>query len=209
MTKLKEFYDKVLGSPKYFVAPMVEQSEKAWRILSTNHKAQVTYTPMIHAKQFVQSQAYRNLHLSQFNQKENNLIVQFCANDPSFFLEAAKLVETKCVAVDLNLGCPQHIARKGHYGSYLQHEWDLIKSIVSLASSKLLIPVTCKIRVFETIKESVEYAQMIQDAGCSMLVVHGRLREQKGHLTGKADWSKIKAIKYVIAIIIHALLNQR
>lgn len=42
---------------------------------------------------------------------------------------AAKLVEEYCDAIDVNLGCPQSIAKRGRYGSFLQDEWELLKEI--------------------------------------------------------------------------------
>lgn len=115
-------------------------------------------------------------------------------------MTAAKLVEHECDAVDLNLGCPQYIAKKGRYGSFLQEDWETIYKLIATLHKELIVPVTAKIRVFESVEKTVEYAKMIESAGAQMLAVHGRLREQKGHHTGLADWTKIKAVKEAVNI---------
>ncbi|GJE89551.1 tRNA-dihydrouridine synthase family protein [Phanerochaete sordida] len=202
-----DFFRKVLGSPKYVVAPMVDQSELAWRTLSRKYGAQLIYTPMINARMFAQDQrkSYRPEMFDIENGEEGApgdrpLIVQFAANDPDWLLKAAKIVEGHCDAVDINLGCPQDIARRGHYGSFLQDEWDLIYKMINNLHKNLAIPVTAKFRVFPTVEKTVEYAKMLESAGAQILTCHGRTREQRGHHSGLADWEKIRAVKEAVSV---------
>ena len=178
----------------------------------------LAYTPMFHARLFAENENYRQTHFQAAKPTATStdptpaskpaslfldgnpaidrpLFVQFCANDPRWLLEAARKVAPYCDAVDLNLGCPQGIARKGHYGSFLQEDQDLIFRLIRTLRDELEVPVTAKIRILDTREATLAYARNVLDAGASILTVHGRRREQKGHLTGLADWEMIRFLR--------------
>ena len=72
--------------------------------------------------------------------------MQFCANDPATLLAAAKLVEARCDGVDLNLGCPQRIAKRGNYGAFLMDDLETVRAMVETLAKNLTVPVTVKAR---------------------------------------------------------------
>lgn len=198
-TKLqgRELFEAI-GKPKTIVAPMVDQSELAWRIISRRYGAELCYTPMFHARLFATEEKYRKNMWSEMDgdEKEDRpLIVQFCANDPDYLLQAAKLVEDKCDAVDLNLGCPQGIAKKGKYGAFLMDDWPLVHKLIRNLHDNLKCPVTAKIRVYDDWEKSLEYAKMVLDAGAQFITVHGRTRDMKGQATGLANWKVLKYLR--------------
>jgi tRNA-dihydrouridine synthase 1 len=174
----------------------------------------LAYSPMLHARLFRDGAKFRDDHFQPVRgglaskepsdeprwldgnpEIDRPLFVQFCANKPEEFYEAAEYVAPYCDAVDLNLGCPQGIARSGGYGAFLQEDWDKIFELINRLHRELSIPVTAKMRILETKEKTLEYAKMILSAGASILTVHGRRREQKGHNTGLADWSILRYLR--------------
>jgi tRNA-dihydrouridine synthase 1 len=180
----------------------------------------LAYTPMLHARLFTETVKFRDNHFQPLRSSlathldptslpfssssiyldgnpsiDRPLFTQFCANDPDELLQAAKYVAPFCDAVDLNIGCPQGIARKGKYGAFLQEDQALIYALINKLHKNLDVPVTAKIRILETKEKTLEYARNVLNAGASILTVHGRHRDQKGHNTGLADWSVIRYLR--------------
>lgn len=196
-----------LGSPRFHVAPMVDQSELPFRMLCRRYGAEAAYTPMLHARLFVEEPKYR----SEFTTcpEDRPLFVQFCANDPDMLLAAAQLVAPVCDYVDINLGCPQRIARRGNYGAFLMDRLPLVRRLVARLAAALPVPVSCKIRIFPDLSDTLAYARMLESAGCSLLAVHGRTREQKNGKAVRADWDAVRAVKRAVAIPVLANGNVR
>lgn len=197
-----------LGNPKYVVAPMVDGSELAFRDLCRKYGAHLAYTPMLHSKMFTADRKFRAEYFTT-HAGDRPLVAQFCANDPDLFVSAAQYIQHQVDAVDLNLGCPQGIARRGRYGSFLQDEWNLLHDIVSKAVRELDVPVWCKIRVFDDTQRTIDYARMLENAGASVIAVHGRTREQKGKTAPPANWNTIRAVREAIHVPVIANGNVR
>jgi len=195
--------DAAAAEAPVVIAPMVNQSELAYRRLVRKVAGpRLCYTPMIHARMFVEgSEKYRR---DQFETcaEDRPLIAQFCGHDPVVLLAAGKLVQDRCDGVDINLGCPQKIAKRGRYGAYLLKDADLLERIVSTLSQGLRVPVSCKIRLVTgpDLEPTLELARRLERAGCKLLTVHGRFLEQNKHLVGSCDWDAIRRIKQVVSI---------
>jgi len=213
------FYREVLKSPKFFSAPMVDQSSLPWRLLVRQHGADVAFSQMCHARNFVNDRKYRSecidwddySHTSGRAEDEKharaldgNHIVQLAGDDPDTLVAAGRLAlaggNKNVVALDLNLGCPQKIAKKGNYGAYLLRDPQLIKRCLTAMVKGLDIPITAKVRRLATEEETLELVRMIESCGVQMLTIHGRRVEENKLFTGPADWEIIRKVVGALSI---------
>jgi tRNA-dihydrouridine synthase 1 len=132
---------------------------------------------MMNSELFAVDPSYRQAEF-QTNQLDRPLVAHFSGNNPEILLTAARFIETQCDAIDLNLGCPQRIAHSGHFGSYLLGEEDreLVLSIVRKLSHNLSLPVFVKIRLLNTVEETLALCTQLRDAGAALIAIHARYR---------------------------------
>ena len=72
--------------------------------------------------------------------------------------------------------------------------------MVKKLNENLKIPVTVKIRCLTDEAKTLELCLAIQDAGASLLTVHGRLKEHNKHRVGTCNYTIIKKIKETLQI---------
>ena len=191
--------ENMYNGKKHILAPMVRGSEPAFRLLTRKYGSEWCFTPMWHSTKFTENLVYRKEMLNSLRQiddfRDRPLTVQFCANEPEMFSECCSILykEYPEVAVDLNLGCPQQIAKRGNYGSFLQEEPELIFKILKTAIDRNPETViTAKCRVLDTQVETLNYIDKLCSTGIKGITVHGRKRCMQGAGTGLADWKLMK-----------------
>ncbi len=96
--------------------------------------------------------------------------------------------------IDINMGCPAPKIVRNNQGSALMKDIDKSYNIVKTMVDTLDKPVTVKIRTGWDANSinAVEFAKAMEEAGASLLTIHGRHRSQ--YYSGKADLSIIKDV---------------
>ena len=180
------------------LAPMAGVTDKAFRKICRECGAELTVSEMLSAKALCYEQLSKKesfesktAPLASLDTDEHPAAVQIFGSEPSFMAEAAAMLESmdykgctskiRPAAIDINMGCPVHKIVSNGEGSALMKNPKLAADIVRAVKGALReIPVTVKIRAgfSNNNKNAVEMAQMLEDAGASLICVHARTREQ-------------------------------
>ncbi|MBQ1963311.1 MAG: tRNA dihydrouridine synthase DusB [Clostridia bacterium] len=202
-----------------FLAPLAGVSDRSFRRMARRFGAEYTVSEMVSAKALCYEQLskrpvtdsrVRTAPLAAVYREEEPMAVQLFGAEPAFVAEAARLLESgeyrgACgeippAAIDINMGCPMAKIVGNGEGSALLKDPLLAAEIVRATVRAISLPVTVKIRAgwdAESIN-AVEVAKRLEDAGASMICVHGRTRAQM--YAPSADWSIIRAVKEAVSV---------
>ncbi|WP_420392018.1 tRNA dihydrouridine synthase DusB [Acuticoccus sp.] len=115
--------------------------------------------------------------------------------------EAARMAEAAGAhIVDINMGCPAKRVVGGWAGSALMRDVAHAASLVAATVAAVRVPVTVKMRLGydRATRNAPELARLCEDAGATLITVHGRTRCQR--YTGMADWHEVARTRAATAL---------
>ncbi len=136
-----------------------------------------------------------------FDPDEHPISAQLFGADPAVLGEAARVCQGLGFDIlDLNFGCPVNKVVKCNGGSGLLRDLPLVERLLREVRAAITIPFTMKYRAGWNDNDlvAVPMAKLAEDCGLDAIALHPRTREQ-GY-AGKADWSRIAAVKAAVKI---------
>ena len=191
--------DFVITNP-LLLAPMAGVSDSPYREICAANGAGLTVAEMLTSN--TERWASEKNRLRQVKPNiQGPQMVQIAGSDPGLMSEAAILnVAMGADIIDINMGCPAKKVLRKAAGSALLKDPPLIQRILTAVVAAVDVPVTLKIRTgwCPDSRNGVDIARLAEQAGISMLTVHGRTRACR--FKGNAEYDTIARIKQAVSI---------
>lgn len=183
------------------VAPMAGVSNSAFRMICKEFGAGLVVCEMISDHGII----YRNkktMSMMKVDPREHPMSIQIFGSTEDTLLEAAQYIDQHTAAdiIDINMGCPVPKVTKTDAGSKWLLDSNKIYQMVHKVVQNVEKPVSVKMRIGWDRKHifAVENALAAQEAGASMIAMHGRTRKQM--YMGEADWETLHDVAQVLDI---------
>lgn len=187
-------------SNNVFVAPMAGITDYPFRKICRQFGAAYAVSEMIAANPQLWKTAKSQSRILSFDEEIPHA-VQILGASPKTMADCARyVVDLGAQIVDINMGCPAKKVCSAFSGSALLKDEKLVASILEAVVSAVDVPVTLKYRTGwnASHKNAIEIAKLAQSVGISMLVLHGRTRDEL--YSGQAEYETIKRVKESVSI---------
>ncbi|CCK83517.1 tRNA-dihydrouridine synthase [Lactobacillus equicursoris 66c] len=183
------------------VAPMAGVSNMAFRKVCKEFGAGMVVCEMISDHGIIYGNQ-KTLSMLDVDPNEHPMSIQIFGGTEDSLLQAAQYIDqhTDADIIDINMGCPVPKVTKTDAGSKWLLDSNKIYQMVHKVVQNVEKPVTVKMRIGWDRKHifAVENALAAQEAGASMIAMHGRTRKQM--YQGEADWETLHDVAQVLDV---------
>lgn len=202
--RMFDFAQKIANPPLHFgslslagraiLAPMSGVTDVSMRKIAHNFGASLVVSEMVASDDYVAGHAEARLRAEGEGIFPH--VVQIAGCQAYWMAEAARLaVQAGAHAIDINMGCPAKHVTGGQAGSALMRDLDHAQGLIAAVVQAVSVPVSLKMRLGwdHASLNAPELARRATSEGVSMIIVHGRTRQQ--FYKGQADWAAIARVR--------------
>ncbi len=174
------------------LAPMAGITDRPFRIICKEYSNPgLVYTEMVSSKALYYNDE-KTKKLLNIEEEKKPISFQIFGSEPEIMGYASKMLSNQADIIDINMGCPAPKVVKNGDGSKLLLSPNLVKEIVTNVVKNTDKPVTVKLRKGwnDDNVNAIEIAKIIEEAGASAIVLHGRTREQYYSRTSRFRYYK-------------------
>ncbi len=178
-----------------FLAPLAGYTDRAFRSVSVEMGADLTYTEMVSCEALTRHSEKTESLLAQADAEKVYAVQLFAGNADTAGRAVSMVNRYKPLLIDLNCGCPVPKIIKSGAGSALMQTPDKVAEIVRAMTDNSDCPVTVKIRTgWDALSLNyLEVAEKAVRAGAKLVCMHARTRSQA--YGGTAAWEHLKILK--------------
>jgi tRNA-dihydrouridine synthase B len=190
-------------SNNLFVAPMAGVTDRPFRMLCRQLGAGYAVSEMVTSQRALWS-SLKTSRRADHSGEPGPIAVQIAGVNAREMADAALYnIDRGAQIIDINMGCPAKKVCNVFAGSALMSNQPLALAIIEAvvaACAPRNVPVTLKMRTGRSDgeKNALVIARAAEQAGISLLTVHGRTREQG--FKGLAEYDTIAAVKAALRI---------
>jgi len=183
---------------RLFLAPMVEVTDCAYRVLCRKYGAAMAYTEMIYVDAILHENDRTKKLMTIASAGDRPVGLQVTGNNLIEFTKFSKLKLLEDYdLIDINCGCPSSRIVGNEAGSYLLKTPEKIGSMICVLKDAGHV-VTAKIRLGYKNNNVLEVSKVVEKAGADLITIHARTAEQRS--SSLPDWSWISKVKREIGI---------
>lgn len=141
--------------------------------------------------------------------ERGKLIYQMGTGESNLALPAATMVANDVDGIDINMGCPKKFSVSGGMGSALLSDLPRACDIIKTLRRNLNIPVSCKIRLLEDDKKTVDFITGLVNAGANAVTIHGRMVGDESTTSARLDRlvETVRLVKSTGSINVPIIIN--
>ena len=183
------------------LGPMAGLTDRPFRLICEKYNPGLVVTEMISSKALFYDDKNTKKLLNTENEN-TKISIQIFGSDIEAMEFATKYIckNTNASIIDINMGCPAPKVVKNGEGSKLLLDLEKVEKITAAVVKSSNIPVTVKIRKGWDNDHivAVEAAKTFEQAGASLITIHGRTRAD--FYSGNVDLEIIKKVKEAVNI---------